>query len=130
MRVLVVDDSSLVRERLSVMVREWPGVEPCEAADADEALAMARRNPPDVVLLDLHLPGRGGLGAIAEFKGLSPAPVVVVITYQPTEHHRCLCISKGADFFFDKAADLSAVVRAAVGLTATELPSDTPSRNV
>jgi two-component system, NarL family, nitrate/nitrite response regulator NarL len=129
-RVLIVDDSAIIRDRLAVLVGEWPGAQLMEASDADEALAVARRIRPDLVLLDLHMPGKSGLAVIADLKALSPAPVVVVLTNQPTESHRRRCIANGADFFFDKAFDFSSVLQTVAGPTSHELASDTSSRDV
>jgi DNA-binding NarL/FixJ family response regulator len=109
-RVLVVDDSLAIRARLAAMLSEVPGVEVCEARGADEALAIARRRAPHVVLLDLHMPGKNGLAVLPELKAVSPPPIVVVLTSHPTEHHRRLCACRGADFFFDKSADFAKLV--------------------
>ncbi len=114
-RVLIVDDSAILRDRLASAVGEWAGVELMEAPGADEALAIARRSPPDLVLLDLHMPGKSGLVVIAELKAMSPSPVVVVLTWQPTEHHRRRCLAMGADFFVDKASDFSTVLEGVIG---------------
>jgi DNA-binding response OmpR family regulator len=108
--VLVVDDSAAIRARLAAMLSEVPGVEVFEAHDADEALEMARRRRPNLILLDLHMPGKNGLAVLPELKAVSPPPVVIVLTSHPTEHHRRLCAWHGADFFFDKSADFAKLV--------------------
>jgi len=69
-RVLVVDDNPPVRESLCEMVALM-GYDALPAADADIALAMLRSEPFDVVLLDLHMPGRDGYACVA---GLDAAP--------------------------------------------------------
>jgi CheY-like chemotaxis protein len=129
-RVLIVDDSAIIRDRLATLVREWPGVDLTEARGADEALAVARSSRPDLVLLDLQMPGKSGLAVIADLKAMSPAPMVVVLTGQPTESYRRTCIAKGADFFFDKALDLASVLQTVMGPTSDKLASDRPSRDV
>jgi CheY-like chemotaxis protein len=129
-KVLIVDDSAIIRDRLAAMVGELAGVELMEACGADEAVAIARDSRPDLVLLDLHMPGKSGLAVIEDLKAMSPAPVVVVLTCQPTESHRRTSLAKGADFFFDKAFDLSRVLQAVMGPTGDQVASDTPSRDV
>jgi DNA-binding NarL/FixJ family response regulator len=126
-RVLIVDDAAIIRQRLAAMVGEWPGVDLMQARGADEGLAVARDSRPDVVLIDLHMPGKSGLAVIADIKAMSPAPVVVVLTGQPTEAHRRRCLAKGADFFFDKASDLSSMLQTVMGPTGDEPPSDAQS---
>lgn len=110
MRVLVVDDSQAVRTRLLSLMREVAGLVLSEAADAEEALAALRAHGADVVVLDLHMPGRSGIDILPEIKALVPAPIVVMLTADPTDHHRRLSLSRGADFFFDKATDFALVL--------------------
>ncbi|HEX3344601.1 MAG TPA: response regulator [Polyangiaceae bacterium] len=110
MRILVVDDSPAIRARLVAMLQEIPEVEPHEASGADEALEAIRVATPDLVLLDVHMPGKSGLDVLPTIKALPFPPVVVILTSDPTEHHRRLSFASGADFFFDKARDFARVV--------------------
>jgi two-component system, NarL family, response regulator DevR len=109
-RVLVVDDSPAIRARLVAMLREVPGVEPYEAAGADEALEAIRASAPDLVVLDVHMPGMSGIDVLPIIKALPSPPVVVILTSHPTEHHRRISLAQGADFFFDKSRDFARVV--------------------
>jgi CheY-like chemotaxis protein len=109
-RILVVDDSAAIRARLVAMLREIPGVEPHEATGADEALEAIRTYLPELVLLDVHMPGKSGIDVLPVIKALPSAPVVVVLTSHPTEHHRRLSLAHGADFFLDKSRDFARVV--------------------
>ena len=88
-----------------------------EARDGLEALELARSHAPDLVLLDLQMPGGPGLTALPHLRALSPSSVLVVLTSHPTEFHRRLCIARGADLFLDKAADFVSVIRALLGRT-------------
>lgn len=73
MRVLVVDDERPARSRLARMLARIEGVESIdEAADAAEALASIARNRPDVVLLDIHMPGLDGLSLAGSHPELPP----------------------------------------------------------
>jgi CheY-like chemotaxis protein len=109
-RILVVDDSSAIRARLVAMLREVPGVEPHEASGADEALEAIRVYGPDVVVLDVHMPGMSGIDVLPIIKALPRPPLVVILTSHPTEHHRRLSLAQGADFFFDKSRDFARVL--------------------
>ncbi len=108
-----MDDSPGVRTRLVAMLLEVPGADVSEAAGADEALEVIVRTKPQLVVLDLHLPGRNGLDLLPEIKSLPMAPVVVILTSHPTEHHERQCLARGADFFFDKSRDFGRVVEIA-----------------
>jgi DNA-binding NarL/FixJ family response regulator len=63
-RVLVVDDHVVIRRGIQKIVRAWPGWEVCgEAASGEEAVRLATELKPDVVLMDISMPGMGGLEA-------------------------------------------------------------------
>jgi CheY-like chemotaxis protein len=109
-RILVVDDSAAIRARLVAMLREVPGVEPHEAPGADEALEAIRAHLPDLVVIDVHMPGKSGIDVLPIIKALPSPPMVVILTSDPTEHHRRLSLAQGADFFFDKSRDFARVV--------------------
>ena len=81
MRCLVVDDESLARERLARLLAELPGCELCgEAGSGAEALRQAERLQPDLVLLDIRMPGMDGLEAARYLAGFDRPPAVVFTT--------------------------------------------------
>ncbi len=80
-RVLVVDDSKLARmaiaKALNALRPDWIRV---EAANADEAMALARQEPVQMALLDFNMPGRDGLELASELLALNPRMPVAVIS--------------------------------------------------
>lgn len=84
MHVLIVDDETLARLRLRTLLEDMAGTLPSlswtDAADADTALAALRTRPADVVLLDIHMPGRDGLKLAAALKSLPQPPAVIFVT--------------------------------------------------
>jgi two-component system, LytTR family, response regulator AlgR len=86
LRVLVVDDEPLARERLSHLVEELPEVELAGvAASGEEALVLAGRLRPEVVLLDIRMPGMDGLEA-AHHLARMPEPPAVIFTTAYEQH--------------------------------------------
>jgi two-component system chemotaxis response regulator CheB len=78
-RCLVVDDSRTFRAILRAVLARAPGVEVVgEATDGDEAVEQVLRLRPDVVTMDVRMPGKDGLAAIAEIMDRAPTPVIVV----------------------------------------------------
>jgi CheY-like chemotaxis protein len=109
-QILVVDDSAAVRGRLAALLAsDVPGASVHEADDGDAALALARRQPIDVVVLDLHMPGCDGLELIVAFRVLARVPRVIVLTADATEQHKRACLVRGAEAFLDKATDFERV---------------------
>jgi DNA-binding NarL/FixJ family response regulator len=108
--VLVVDDSKSVRDRLVAMLAEIAGVQEVLQADGGElALSILAARAPRVVVLDIHMPGPSGLDVLPVMKARPSAPVVILLTNHPTEHHRRQAMELGADHFFDKSRDFSSV---------------------
>ena len=88
MRVLIVDDEALARQRLKTLIAdcEDPKAEvAAEARDASEALAWLERNPVDVALLDIHMPGLDGIGLAQAIGALARPPAVVFVTADPRQ---------------------------------------------
>ncbi|APW38830.1 DNA-binding response regulator [Rhodoferax koreense] len=81
LRVLIVDDESLARSRLRTLLGDCASAEVgAEAATADEALALLRQQPFDLVLLDIHMPGADGMQLAQSLKALPQPPAVVFVT--------------------------------------------------
>jgi len=111
MKVLVADDSPVVRERLVAMLSEIEGFEVIlEAKDGLEARDTFLEQKPDVVILDLRMPKRSGLDVLRDIKENDPAPKVIILTNYPYPQYRRRCIEEGADFFFDKSSEFEKVV--------------------
>jgi two-component system response regulator NreC len=116
MRVLLVDDHTIVREGLRALLAESPDVEVVgEAADGHEALRKARELRPDVVVMDLLMPGMGGLEATRAIRQELPGVEVLVLTMHESDQHFFQVLQAGASGYLLKgasAADLLAALRA------------------
>ena len=106
MKVFIADDSMGLIERLLALLSEIPGIEVVgQAHDAPEALAQISKLNPDVVLLDIQMPGGGGIRALRQIKQRRPAPIVLMLTNYSYQQYRQKCMESGADLFLDKSRD-------------------------
>jgi two-component system KDP operon response regulator KdpE len=120
-RVLVVDDEPQIRKALKVNL-EARDYEVLLAADGEEALVLAADAHPDVVLLDLGLPGVDGMGVIAGLRGWTDVPIIV-LSVRGEESDKVAALDAGADDYVSKPfgmGELLARMRAALRRSAPE----------
>jgi len=132
-RILVVDDADEVRRDLRTILQLTPDLSVAgEAANGLEAVELAAHLTPDVVLMDLRLPGLDGFEATEQIKKRDPAPAVVILTIYGQEEHRARAVSQGADAFVEKAAGvdtlLAAIRRVARGGTSLTAVANRPEQ--
>jgi DNA-binding response OmpR family regulator len=101
--ILLVDDDALLRRSLAFNL-EQAGYRASTAATAEDALAMAARDEPDLVLLDIGLPGMDGLDALHHFQARIGAPVIF-LTARRRELDEVLGLELGADDYITKPFD-------------------------
>jgi two-component system NarL family response regulator len=123
-RVLIVDDHPLTREALASLLEQHGFDVVGEAGDGEEAIATAARLRPDLILLDLSMPGMAGLAALPLLRGAAPECEVVVLTASGTEDNLLGAIRAGAAGYLLKseaperiAAFLRGVVRGEAALS-------------
>jgi DNA-binding NarL/FixJ family response regulator len=95
-RVLIVDDHPLTRGALSALLAQNGFDVAGEASDGEEAIGVARALQPDLVLLDLSMPGLDGLAALPRLREVAPACEVVMLTASVAEENLLAAIRAGA----------------------------------
>jgi DNA-binding response OmpR family regulator len=106
--ILVVDDDALMRRSLAFNLQQ-AGYQASTAGTAEDALALARRQPPDLVLLDIGLPGMDGLDALRQFKDQFSVPVIFV-TARRRELDEVVGLELGADDYVTKPFDVDVLL--------------------
>jgi DNA-binding NarL/FixJ family response regulator len=114
-RVLIVDDHAVVRSGLRLLLENEDSIE-CvgEAGNAEEAIRIARREQPDVVLLDVVMPGKTGIEAMPEILGVAPEAKVLVLSMQDDPSYVREAFAQGAAGYVLKEAAEAEVVQAVV----------------
>jgi DNA-binding NarL/FixJ family response regulator len=112
-RVLVVDDQALVREGLMTLLEAAPGITPvAAAADGEEAVALAARHRPDVVLMDLRMPKLDGVESTRRIREAQPDTEIVVLTTHADEDSILDALRAGARGYLTKDAGIAEISRA------------------
>jgi DNA-binding NarL/FixJ family response regulator len=119
MKILLVDDHAIVRSGLRRLLATLAHAEIIEAANGRDALSMARLERPDLVMLDLNLPGLGGIELIRRLAQEERAPRVLVLSMHAEPLYAVRALEAGATGYLSKNVSpeelLSAVSRVAAG---------------
>ena len=112
-RLMLVDDHVLVRAGLRMILQEQADMEiVAEAGNGEDAIPLARRHKPDVVLMDVHLPGLSGLEATERILRAQPGVRVVIVTMQEEDPFPRRLLQVGASGYLGKACPADELVAA------------------
>jgi len=111
-RVLLVDDQSVVRRGLLMRLALEPDLKVVGAArSSEEALMLARTTVPDVVVMDIEMPGIDGVQAIRQMRDLTPNGAVIVLTMRGGHETRARALEAGALAFVEKQGGAESLLR-------------------
>jgi DNA-binding NarL/FixJ family response regulator len=121
-RILVVDDHPMFRAGLVALIQDLDGFEVvAEAADGAEAVAAARAHAPDVVLMDLQMPGTNGLEATRAIMSAQSEVAVLVMTMVENDDAVAAALRAGARGYLVKGSSRDHIVRALTAVSAGEV---------
>lgn len=109
MKVLVVEDVDMARLNMRKAL-EKEGIEVIEAENGNKALELFEKENPDVVSLDILMPGIDGLSVLKEMKSLQENLKAVIVTAMDSQHNFVEAFKYGAKYFLVKPIDLSLFV--------------------
>jgi DNA-binding NarL/FixJ family response regulator len=106
-KVLLIDDTVMILQRLQLLLAEVKEVGRTESAtSAEEALVLLDAYQPDVMVLDINMPGMGGIEMLRKLSVRQMIkPVVIMLTNHTFAGYRDECMRLGADYFLDKSRD-------------------------
>jgi DNA-binding NarL/FixJ family response regulator len=120
-RVVVADDHPVFRSGLRTLVQECPGLELVgEAADGGQAVALCRQHAPDVVLMDIRMPGTSGVEATRRIVAEQPSVGVLMLTMLEDDTSIFAALRAGARGYVLKGAAPDEIIRAVVAVAAGE----------
>ncbi len=126
MRLLIIDDDAVFRNRLLRALNDR-GVDVTAAADAAEAMSMAREHHPTHALVDLRLGASDGIDLVRELRALDNAMIIVVLTGYGSIVTAVEAVHAGATNYLTKPADAEQILAALSGEGAESAQTDVPS---
>ncbi len=104
MKLLIADDSTLFRQHLSMLITEFLGITDIEqTGDVPGTIEAIKAKKPDVVVLDLRMPGGSGIDVLKAVKSKDQRPVFIVFSNYVSRTLRRACMALGVNCFFDKS---------------------------
>ncbi|MCX6151814.1 MAG: response regulator transcription factor [Ignavibacteriales bacterium] len=111
MNVFISDDSPIVRVRLAHIFDEVKGINIIgEAKNVQESIDLINQLKPDVVILDISMPGGSGIDVLKNIKNNNHSIKVIILTNYPYPQYKKICMDNGADYFLDKSNEFNKVV--------------------
>ncbi|MFZ7115725.1 MAG: response regulator transcription factor [Bacteroidota bacterium] len=109
LKILIVEDSMLIVKRLWSLLSDMEGVATlAHAKDGNEAILLAKEINPDVIILDIKIPGKSGVEVLPELKLKSYAKVIMLTNYSDV-YYKNLCLKLGAEYFLDKSNEFEKI---------------------
>jgi len=106
-KAILVEDNHEFRESLKkVLLSRYRSFQLAEAGNGEEVMRSIDHGPPDIVFMDIHLPGKNGLELTQEIKSLYPKTVIVILSNSDTTEYRESAYQKGANFFIPKDSSI------------------------
>jgi len=101
--ILIVEDNANFRKALKeILLSKFPFMFITQAADGREALLKLERHRPDLIFLDIDLPGKSGLVITKEMKTIFPQVVIIILTHHDLPEYREAAYQNGAQYFLSK----------------------------
>jgi DNA-binding NarL/FixJ family response regulator len=108
--ILLVEDSIVILEKMRESLSELTCIGDLKTAlNALDAMGILKKDPIDVVLLDINLPGINGIDVLRYIKKNHPLTIVIMVTNHSKDEYRNACLKLGAEYFIDKSAEFERI---------------------
>ena len=122
MEIFIADDSKVLRDHLTEMLSDIEGIDVIgEAVNTADAILMIRRQLPQIAIIDIKMPEKGGIFVLEEVKKTNPEIIVIIFTNYPYHQYREKAYETGADYFFDKSGEMEKMLETLKNLRDKEL---------
>lgn len=110
LKILIVDDTALVVDRLVDLLAEMESeAEILRASSYDEGIVSITEDAPDILLLDIKMPGKNGIELLADVRQKHPDMIIIMLTNMVSGYYQDLCKEIGANYFVDKSKEFESI---------------------
>ncbi len=111
LKIFITDDSEIILKKIPEMLNNFENVQMVgNAKTAADTLRLVKELTPDIIILDIKLPGESGMDILKVIKAERLVPVVIIFTNYPYPEYRQRCYDLGADYFYDKSTEFNRLV--------------------
>ncbi len=114
-KILIVDDDFDIRSSVETGFK-YEGAETYTCSDGNTAVRLCSEKKPELVILDMMLPGRSGFLVLEKIKGYEDSPLVIMITANEGKRHKVFAEGLGAELYLQKPVSLEILIESAVEL--------------
>lgn len=109
-KLIIVDDSELLRSRIKTLIASVNNVKlVAEASNSVEGLQLIKMYKPDILVLDIRMPGENGLDVLENVKKTYKRMKVLIITNYPNDQYKNIALKFGADYFINKSTEFEKI---------------------
>jgi DNA-binding NarL/FixJ family response regulator len=113
--LMIIEDNTGFRQMLRKIIQSrFPSFQISEAENGDVALGLIHQRMPNLIFMDIRMPGQSGISLTAKIKRQHPDVVIIMLTHMDTSEYRTAALESGADYFLSKdktsAADILELV--------------------
>ena len=109
-KLIIVDDSELLRSRIKTLIASVNNVKlVAEASNSVDGLQLIKMYKPDILVLDIRMPGENGLDVLENVKKTYKRMKVLIITNYPNDQYKNIALKFGADYFINKSTEFEKI---------------------
>ena len=114
--ILIVEDDAVFRQAMKkILISRFPTLSISYASNSVEAFERLKNNGPDLIIMDIELPGKNGLVLTKKIKAICPEMIIIILTNHDLTEYREVAFQNGANYFLSKETTKTSEILALIG---------------